>query len=789
MCAALTTAAVLLAAPPAAAGADGAGGADARERAVAEKFLAVLERNPRPGVALDRAAAFFAARGELAAVAGRYRDRTFAESDDAAAPAVWGLLELRRGDVPAAAAAFRVAAVRNPDDHRPRALLAAALARSGNHAPAAAALEAALALNPPRRERPALLDALGRALTRAGRGDDLDAALAAQEAAFPDDPAVRARAAAVLAAENRPAAARRRYLALAETARDLEDRVDFAMKAADLALDAGDPAAALAEYGALLDGFEPDGWRAAEARASVERAAARVGGAGAVLDWYRDRVAAKPGEVAAAVRLADLLADAGEPGEAADRLRAAVEIAPADPRPRRALAGLLERAGEFAAAVTEYESLAELLPEDEDVRRAWGRAAAEVPGNTPADAADLWDDWLAGRPGEAAAHARVAGWLRELGAADRALDLERRAADLAPADPAYAAALAESLHAAGRGNEAVAAWRRTTTGPLRTPANLARLAATLSNRDYVDAAAGVAAEAVSLADSGGDRFEPLGVGDRLALARVLAAAGDSGAADVQLAAAEAEADDPAELDSVAELAVELARAAGTLDARLAALAAAADETGAAADHARLARFRAAAGETGGALIAAEDAVAADPSDLLSLELAADLRAAAGRYEAAAEAYGTLADRDRRGRAGHLADQVDALLKTDRRRSALAVARVAAAESPADAAAWGRLAAAAAAAGDDDAALDARRRAAELSDDAAGFLSLAAALRTRDRHAEADAALWRAVAAAGSFDERRAAVVRLAEASARGPADELQARAARIAARLRGEPGL
>ena len=756
----------------------------AKQRAVAERFLAVLERNPRPGTALDRAADFYAARGELAAVAGRYQTRTFADPADAAAPAVWGLLELRRGDVPAAVAAFRIASVRAPGDHRPRALLADGLTRAGVDAGAAAALEAALARNPPRRELPGLILALGRALNRAGRGADADAAFARLEAAFPGDDGVRERVAAALEAEGRTDAALARYEALAKNARDPVDRAGFGLKAAALTLELGRPADALAAYESLLDRFEPDAWQAAEARAGAERAAARAGGPDAVREWYRRRVAGRPGAVASSVRLAELLAGAGETGEAKDRLRAVIAAAPSDPRPRRALADLLTTGEEFAAAADQYARLAELLPGDADVVRAWADAVLNGPG-VPRPAAvgkavAVWNDWLTGRPDDAAAHARVAGWLRDAGADERALELERRAADLAPADPAFAAALAAHLHALGRREEAVAAWRRTAAGPNRTPANLARLAGTLAANGFDEDAAGVAADAVTLAAGGGDAFEPLTFGDRLRLAGVFADAGRKDAAAAQLAAAETVAATPGERARVARGAVGFARAAGRLDDRLAALAAAADRTGAAADIARLARFREAAGDAAGAADAAEMAVAADPTDDAALALAAELRSRVGRFGDAADAYAALAARDRRGRAGYLAEQIGALRRAGRPADAVFVARAAAAESPGDAAVWGRLGRAALAAGEDAAGLDALRRAAELAGDDAAFLELAAALRERGRTDDAAAALWRALAASDSFGRRRAVVRRLVENGA-APAT--------VAGRLRAEPGL
>ena len=174
------------------------------------------------------------------------------------------------------------------------------------------------------------------------------------------------------------------------------------------------------------------------------------------------------------------------------------------------------------------------------------------------------------------------------------------------------------------------------------------------------------------------------------------------------------------------------------------------------------------------------AVAADPADDAALALAAELRSRAGRYGDAADAYAALAARDRRGRAGYLAEQIGALRRAGRPADAVAVARAAAAESPGDAAVWGRLGRAALAAGEDAAGLDALRRAAELAGDDAAFLELAAALRERGRTDDAAAALWRALAASDSFGRRRAVVRRLVENGA-APAT--------VAGRLRAEPGL
>ena len=135
------------------------------------RFLAVLERNPRPGTALDRAADFYAARGKFGVLADRYQTRTFADPRGRRRPGGVGAAGAPPGR--RAGGGGGVPHRRGPGAERPTAPACCwrtGWRGAGVDAGAAAALEAALDRDPPRRELPELFLALGRALSRGGAG-------------------------------------------------------------------------------------------------------------------------------------------------------------------------------------------------------------------------------------------------------------------------------------------------------------------------------------------------------------------------------------------------------------------------------------------------------------------------------------------------------------------------------------------------------------------------------------------------------------------------------------------
>src|SRR5262249_53953944 len=87
-----------------------------RERQVMDRFLTVLEKNPRRGTALDRVYGYHVERGTLPQLIKRFTDRASKNAADGAAWMLLGLVESQRGKDAAAVAAFEHAEKHLPDN-------------------------------------------------------------------------------------------------------------------------------------------------------------------------------------------------------------------------------------------------------------------------------------------------------------------------------------------------------------------------------------------------------------------------------------------------------------------------------------------------------------------------------------------------------------------------------------------------------------------------------------------------------------------------------------------------
>ncbi|MFH5803441.1 tetratricopeptide repeat protein [Alienimonas sp. DA493] len=771
----------------------------ARERQIAERFLSLLERNPRPGTALDRAYAFYAERGELAALTDDLRERMKQDAEDAAAPAILGLIEARRGNDDAAIAAFEAAAERAPDDPNPRARLAETLALAGRPGEAAAAYEAALARDPARRDLPDLLAGLGRALTRGGQAEEAAAVWDRLTEQFPGDDAVREQIAAVLEAEGNFDAALARYEALAAETTDDYRRIAFGLKAAGLKVRLGRTDEAVEDFEELLANLNPDSWLYREVRSGIERSFLRTDDLAGLTAYYEGWLEERPEDVAAMSRLGELLDRQNRDAEARRWLERAVEKAPGDGRLRRALISQLLRAGEYAAAAEQFEVLNEQTPGDADTLRDWGAVFLSDPSlpdeQRLAKAKAVWERLLAERGEDPIAVTRVADWLRQAGDAEGAKALYRRAVELAPEDPRYREYLGEYLHVLGESEEAVAVWNELAAGENRGVKTLARLSEVLGGFGYDERAAAAAAEADALdAEEAGSDDPAAGAlefADRMRFAELFSRAGRDDAAEAQIAKAEALAVTAEERRAALNAAIDADEAADRLESRIGELEGKVEANPEDADaHLRLALYRDAAGDAAGAAEAAERAAALTPRDVTALATLSELQERAGRLTDAIAAARRLADADRPRRAEHLMRVAELQLRLGQRAEAMRTAREVVAGAPGNPEALSFLSRVAFRTGDEDAGFDALRRAARTATrDAGPLLALADALADRFRTDEAVELLWRAFVAVDGFDDKAIVVRRLAALAQRqGRFDPFLEKLERLASGDRGAGG-
>ena len=307
---------------------DPAGESEARERRSMERFLSLLEKNPRRGTPLDRVYGYHVERGSLDEFIKSYRDRLDKNPDDGTAWLILGLLEFQRGQDAAAVTALKQAETHRADDPLPSFYLGQALVLIGQPENAAEAFERALARKPARTDLLDIFQALGRVYQRTQKNDQALQVWNRLEALFPGDTRVQEQIAQTLAEENQPAAALPRFEALSKKATDPFRQVQLAITAADLKVRLGRSQDALHDFETMLGKLRPDSWLHREVRRKIEEVFLRNDDQAGLVGYYEQWTKSEPDDVEALVRLGRTLAGMGRAAEAHAWFDKAVKLRP-----------------------------------------------------------------------------------------------------------------------------------------------------------------------------------------------------------------------------------------------------------------------------------------------------------------------------------------------------------------------------------------------------------------------------------------------------------------------------
>ncbi len=181
----------------------------------------------------------------------------------------------------------------------------------------------------------------------------------------------------------------------------------------------------------------------------------------------------------------------------------AVERAPSRKELRVAYVHLLIDQGKIQDALDQYETLATQNPQDLDLLQNWGNLIFQHPDLSSEKQADeaqrIWMKIVAAKPKDATTITRVADLLRGAERVEPALELYRKAIELAPNDPQYREYLGEYLHQQKRHEEALATWAEIANGDRRNAANLMRLSEIYQTFGKPELALATIDEAASLA--------------------------------------------------------------------------------------------------------------------------------------------------------------------------------------------------------------------------------------------------------------------------------------------------
>ena len=734
---------------------------EAREQRATERFLSLLERNPRRGTALDRVYGYHVERGSLDAFIKSYRDRLEKAPQDGAAWLILGLLEFQRGQDAAAVAALRQAETNRPDDPLPAYYLGQALVLVGQPEQAAAAFERALQRKPPRNDLMEIFQALGRVYQRTQKNDQALAVWGRLEALFPDDPRVQEQIASALAEEDQPAQALPRFEALAKKVPDPFRQVQLAMRAAELKVRLGRSEEALGDFERMLAKLRPDSWLHKEVRRKIEEVFLRNDDQAGLVSYYERWTKKEPEDIEALVRLGRTLAGMGRVAEAQGWYEKAIKLAPSRRELRLALIAQLAQDQKYAEAAAQYEALDRSDPNNPDTLRDWGALVLRDPSKPQSErktaAATIWRKLLEARPNDPVTTAQVADLLRQAELVDDALALYRKASEQAPGNPQYYEYLGEYLHQLKRPAEAMSTWGKIADGSNRSAKNLGRLAEVLAGFGYLKEALGPLAEAVNLEkDDFGMRLKLAGLSHRLE---------KFDDAEAQLSAAAKLAEKDEEKTAVLEARVKNDQAAGRLAMRVDQLQ---KELGGAKEGtserwAVLARYLEADGKLPEAVQAAGRAIEADPRSIAAWALAARLRESAGNLADAADALRRLAEIDRKNRAEYLTGIAKLETRLGRIEAALKAGRDLIAAAPGNPEHYEFFAQLCFQLGRSEEGLDALRRAARVNpNDTKVALNLAETLAGLYRTDEAIEMYWRAFDKAENLDGKLGVVSKLTE---------------------------
>ncbi|MFK8112804.1 MAG: tetratricopeptide repeat protein [Rubripirellula sp.] len=611
---------------------------------MADRFLEVLMRRPRPGTALDRVYGYHVQNGSLEELI------TSLEVDDdaenvGASTMILGLIQSQRGKPALAVRALEKAERLLPNDAACSYYLGKAMLAIGQTESAADAIARSIERKPARNEALPIFTELGRIYGRAGQSEKALAVWKQLEAMFPGDARVGGQIAQTLAEEGNVQEALDRYAKLSESTRDEEDKIAFAVRAAEMRRRLGENDEATKELEHILTRLRPGSWLYTDVRNRIEDGFLKSGDYDALADYYIKQLAESPDNLELQTRLGRILVSAGRLDEAKETLQKAAQRAPDDANVRLALIDVLVGKGDIAEAAKQYEALAEQDPENPDYLLRWGSILLEDKQSELAArrvaAAKVWQRLADARTDDAVTLSQIADRLRGIDQKEDSIKLYREAIEVDPKSPQYREYLGEYLYELDRKDEAVEVWESIAADDRRDRDSLVRLAEVFGTFNLNDRAIESWREAAKL---------DLAFAQELRFAKKLSDAKLHDEALQRLDVAEKISETPDEHEQLLKERIATYQEAGKLSEQIASLQA---EEPSATNLRKLALMHQAAGQLTDAGAVIRKAITAEPENIDVLIVAADISERQNRFSDAVDLFHDLAKIDTRFRTNYL----------------------------------------------------------------------------------------------------------------------------------------
>ncbi len=731
------------------------------EATIIVRFMQVLEANPRRGTALDRIYGFHVERGSLQNLIDEFAGRTKKNEADGVAWMVVGLLESQRGKDANAVVAFKQAEKHLATNAMPGYYLGQSLILLGQPDAAAEAFERAILRKPGRTDLLDIFQALGRVYQRAQKADKALDVWNRVEKLFPDDPRVQDQIASTLVEEGQFEQALPRLEKLAAKTEDPYRKATLLMEAAELKVKLKQSPKALADLEKILGELNPDSWLYRDVRRRIEDVFVRSDDLAGLSKYYEAWIGKNPNDVEAIGRLARNLSTQGRLPEARTWLEKGIAVAPTRKELRQALIDQLSFEQKFVEAIPHYEAMDKNDPNNPDVLREWGklimRDAARPEAERRAAALAIWQRMLEKKAKDPVVTSQVADLVRSAGMTEQAIELYKKAIELAPNASQYREYLGEYYHSLKRPDEALATWRPIAAGANRNAKNLARLAEVFAGFGYRKEAIAALADAVALDKTDFNLF--------VAYADQLHQNEQHDEALKQLDSASKLISNAEDAETILLAQLKIYQATNSLAAHIDELQKELDDKkNPTADRwHRLARYYDANRQTAEATTAIRKAAELDPKSILILTSSARIHEASGNLLVAAETNRKLANLDRRFRTEYLINVAKLEAKLGRREQALQAGRDLLAAAPGNPDNHKFFAELCFQLGDPEEGLESLRRSVRANpSEPQGLLTLAQALYDRQRPGEAIELLWRAFEKTNELDGRIGIVTTLTE---------------------------
>ncbi|AMV19156.1 DUF1583 domain-containing protein [Planctomyces sp. SH-PL14] len=731
-----------------------------RQAKVIERFLVVLEKNPRRGTALDKVYGYHIETGSIDALVQRYADQTTKNPQDGIAWMIRGLIEAQRGRDAMAVESFTKAAELLPANAMASYYLGQSLVLVGQPDKAVEAFEAAIARKPVQADSLEIFQALGRVHQRAQRTQEALACWTRLEKLFPNDPRVQEQIAATLVEEGQPALALPRYESLIGMTKDDYRKSSYRIEAAELKVKLNRSQEAIGDLEALLATLNPTSWLHRDVRRRIDEIFLRTDNYDGLTKYYEAWVAKNPEDVDAMARLARTLAKQARVPEAQVWLDKALKLAPSRKELRLAFIDQLVDDQRYPEAIAQYQELDKTDPNNPDLLRDWGklilRDTSRPKEQRKTEAETVWRRLLVARPKDPLIATQVADLFRHSEMPDAALELYQKAVELAPEQPQYREYLGEFYHQRKEPEKALATWRVIAEGKNRTAVNVARLAEVLASFGYLKDALPEISAACEL--------DPKDFSLQMKSVDLFAKADQPVEALAALTRAEALAQNEEERESVLTTQIRVYDQDRSLQKRSEELAQAiAAGQATARQHYLLARYQEGLHDHEEAARSIEKALALEPQSIPLLATAARLSEQAGNLKEAGDLNRRLATVDRRGRSDYLRRVAQLEMQLGRTDEAIAAGRDLLASAPGNTENYEFFAGLCFRLGQTDEGLQTLRRAVRLNPgEPQLLLVLAGALAEQFRTDEAIEIYWQAFDKGQALDDRLAVVQKLTD---------------------------